>query len=83
MLRDRLKVHLSGMNPEPATEPQVTAAELAEHIKALKAAHTIESTPQRAGKRPCSAEEPVTARLRRRTATSAASDPAIGPESAA
>lgn len=35
-------------------------------IKALKAAHTIEATPERIGKRRGSAEEPVTARIRRR-----------------
>jgi hypothetical protein len=77
-LRDLLKGCLSGANPEP----QLGAAELADRIKALKAAHTIEATPQRAGKRPCSAEEPVTARIRRRAETSAASDPAGESDSA-
>jgi hypothetical protein len=80
-LRDLLKVRLSGTAPEPGTEPQFDAAELADQIKTLKAAHTIEATPQRANKRPCSAEEPVTARIRRRTETSAASDPAIDSDS--
>ena len=50
-------------NQEPTSPP--TVAELAERIKALKAAHTIEATPQRTGKRRVSAEEPVTARIRR------------------
>ena len=36
-------------------------SEVAEKIKALKAAHTVEATPQRTGKRSGSAEEPVTA----------------------
>jgi hypothetical protein len=82
-LRDLLKASLAGMAPEPGTETQLGVAELAERIKALKAAHTIDATPQRAGKRPCSAEEPVTARIRRRTETIPASDPAIEPDSAA
>ena len=49
-------------------EGKATASELAERIKALKAANTIEATPERVGKRCTSAaEEPVTARIRRRT----------------
>lgn len=81
-LRDLLKACLSGTNPEPGAEPQLDFAELAERIKTLNAAHTIEATPGRAGKRPCSAEEPVTARIRRRAETTAASEPAIVPDSA-
>ena len=60
-LRDLLKAGLSDTVPEPTPEPQCGVSEVADRIKALKAAHTIESTPQRADKRPCSAEEPVTA----------------------
>jgi hypothetical protein len=82
-LRDLLKGCLSGANPEPGAEPQLGAAEFADRIKTLKTAHTIEATPQRAGKRPCSAEEPVTARIRRRVERSAASDSAAEPDSAA
>jgi hypothetical protein len=82
-LRNLLKAGLSGAAPEPGSEPQVGISELAERIKALKAAHTIEATPQRTSKRPCSAEEPVTARIRRRAETGTASDPAIQPEPAA
>jgi hypothetical protein len=65
-LRDQLKAGLSGTVAEPGTEPQPDVSELAERIKALKAAHTIEATPGRAGKRHSSAEEPVTTRIRRR-----------------
>jgi hypothetical protein len=64
-LRDQLKTGLSGMTPEPPTEPQPTVSELAQQIKALKATHTIEATPERIGKGRSSAEEPVTARIRR------------------
>jgi hypothetical protein len=54
----------------PGDEGKATASELAERIKARKAANTIEATPERLGKRCTSvAEEPVTARIRRRTET--------------
>ena len=65
-LRDQLKAGLSGVPPEQGADAPPTVAELAERIKALKAAHTIEAAPQRTGKRRSSAEEPVTARIRRR-----------------
>jgi hypothetical protein len=55
-LRDQLKAGLSGATPEPGIEPLFTVSELAEHIKALKAATTIEGTPERTGKRTPSAE---------------------------
>ncbi|MGA8614353.1 MAG: helicase, partial [Xanthobacteraceae bacterium] len=64
-LRDQLKIGLSGAVPEQGGEAP-TVAELAERIKTLKAAHTIEAAPPRTGKRRASAEEPVTARIRRR-----------------
>ncbi len=51
-------------------------------IKALKAAHSIEATPQRVRQKHSSAEEPVTARIRRRTEAIPASDPAIEPDAA-
>ena len=62
-LRDRLKIGLSQTTPEPGTE---TVAELAERIKALIAAHTIDAAPTRTATRRIVAEEPVTARIRRR-----------------
>lgn len=65
-LRDQLKAALSGGGPEPSTEALPSVSELAAQIKTLKAAQTIEATPQRIGKRRGSAEEPVTARIRRR-----------------
>jgi len=66
-LRDRLKAGLSGATPEPGTQPGESVSELAGRIKAVRADHTIEATPQRAGTRHSTAEEPVTARIRRRT----------------
>jgi N12 class adenine-specific DNA methylase len=65
-LRDRLKAKLSAAGHESGEERGPTASELADRIKALKAANTIEATPQRARQKRSSAEEPVTARIRRR-----------------
>jgi hypothetical protein len=65
-LRDQLKAGLSGITPESGTEPGLSISELAENIKALKAAHTIETAPARTARRTTTAEEPVTARIRRR-----------------
>ncbi len=75
-LRDQLKAGLAspkpagkgGLSAQQAEEGSETlpVAELAERIKALKAAHTIEATPERTAARGISAEEPVTARIRRR-----------------
>jgi hypothetical protein len=50
-------------------------SELAERIKALKAANNVEAAPQRVDQRQSSAEEPITARIRRRTKSVPASDP--------
>jgi N12 class adenine-specific DNA methylase len=67
-LRDRLKAGLAGMPPEEGSEP-VPVAELAERIKAVKAGHSVEAAPERAGNRSATtAEEPVTARIRKRAA---------------
>jgi hypothetical protein len=63
-LRDQLKAGLSGLPPEPGSE-SLPPAELAGRIKALKASYTIEAEPQRISSRQVSAEEPVTARIRR------------------
>jgi N12 class adenine-specific DNA methylase len=66
-LRDQLKAGLSQGTPEPGTQP-IPVAELAERIKSLKADHTIDAAPERTASRRIAAEEPVTARIRRRTA---------------
>ena len=82
-LRDQLKASLSGKALEPGSDSQPTTAELAEKIKTLKAAHTIEATPQRVRQKQVSAEEPVTARIRRRIEAVPVSDAAIPPEASA
>ena len=65
-LRDQLKACLSGVNPDPSTQPPLDASQLAERIKALRSTHAVASAPQRVAKPLGSAEEPVTARIRRR-----------------
>jgi len=46
-LRDQLKAGLSATAQVQGDEAGPSVAELAENIKALKAAHSIEATPQR------------------------------------
>ena len=62
-LCDQLKTGLSEAEPK---EDKRTVADLAERIKALRAANTIEATPERTAARRVSAEEPVVARIMRR-----------------
>ena len=76
-LRDQLRAGLSQATPEPGAPP---AAELAERIKALKSAHTIEASPERMAPRRINAEEPVTARIRRRSELAAVTPPPASPE---
>src|SRR5581483_7143508 len=64
-LRDRLKVKLSAAAHQSDEERGPVASDLADRIKALKAANTIEASPQRGRQKRSSAEEPVTARIRR------------------
>jgi hypothetical protein len=66
-LRDQLKCSLSGAHQKEDKEEGPSISELAGRIKAIKAAHTVEATPQRVGQKHSSAEEPITTRIRRRT----------------
>ena len=81
-LRDRLKSGLSQATSDPDAG---TVAELAERIKALRAAHTIEKLHQRRPATLCIvAEEPVTSRIRRRSEPAVtAVERSAEPESAA
>ena len=67
-LRDQLKAGLSGAASQ---EGEPTVSELAEQINALRAAHTVEAPAERSGTRRIAAEEPVTARIRRRAGIAA------------
>jgi hypothetical protein len=75
-LRDQLKAGLSSTAHQQDNEEGPSASDLAEKIKALKAANTIEATPQRVRQKQSTAEEPVTARIRRRHETNPAPDQA-------
>ena len=75
-LRDQVKAGLSGATPEPGSDAGPSASELADKTKALKAAHNIEATPQRDRQKQSTAEEPVTARIRRRAEAHPSTDPA-------
>lgn len=74
-LRDQLKAGLAATAQVKGDEDKPSPAELAERIKSLKAAHTIEATPQRSQQKASSAEEPITARIRRRTQAASTSGP--------
>jgi N12 class adenine-specific DNA methylase len=65
-LRDQLKAGLSATTPVEGGAAKPTVADLADQIKTIKAAHSIEAAPQRVRQKNSSAEEPVTARIRRR-----------------
>jgi hypothetical protein len=65
-LRDQLKAGLSATAYQAQDQEGPRTDELADSIKALKAANTIEAAPQRARQKKIAAEEPVTARIRRR-----------------
>ncbi len=56
---------------------------MAGKIKTLKSAQSIEAAPQRARQKHSTAEEPVTARIRRRAAAIPVSAPAVDPHAAA
>ncbi len=73
-LRDQLKARLSGTGHETGQHDGPSVSELAGRIKALKAANSVEATPQRVRPKQSTAEEPITSRIRRR----AESMPAAG-----
>ena len=77
-LRDQLKAGLSASSQMQADEGKPTVSELAEQIKSLKTSHSTEDAPQRARQKHSSAEEPVTARIRRRTEAILPSNQAMG-----
>ncbi|MGH7171653.1 MAG: DEAD/DEAH box helicase family protein, partial [Gemmataceae bacterium] len=82
-LRDQLKGGLSATGNVSGDEKGPSVSELAEKIKALKATHSIDATPQRARQKHSSAEEPVTARIRRRHEEKPATDPETQTDAAA
>jgi hypothetical protein len=81
-LRDQLKAGLSATAQIQDDDEGPSVSDLADKIKALKAAHSIEPTPQRVRQKHSSAEEPVTARIRRRTEALPASTAGIQSDAA-
>jgi hypothetical protein len=80
--RDQLKAALSGGSSDSDDKSGPNAFGLADKIKALKAANTIEATPWRVREKQSTAEEPVTARIRRQTEAIPAVAQAIGSDTA-
>jgi hypothetical protein len=78
-LRDQLKGGLSGA-PHQEGKEGPSVSELAARVKAIKAAHTVDATPERIRHKHSSAEEPVTTRIRRRTELLPVSDLATEPD---
>lgn len=76
-LRDQLKAGLSTSAHQAEEGEGPSASELAEQIKALKAANTIEATSQRDRHKHSTAEEPITARIRRRQGEHAVANQAV------
>jgi hypothetical protein len=77
-LRDQLKAGLSAGAHESGSDAAPTVSELADKIKALKAANTIEAAPQRVQRKQAAAEEPITARIRKRQEANSESQQMIG-----
>lgn len=65
-LRDQLKAGLSGAGHETGKDEGPSTAHIAAKIKTLKASHNVEAAPQRVRHKQSTAEEPITARIRRR-----------------
>jgi hypothetical protein len=67
-LRDRLKRGLSATAQQAEEGKEPRSSKLAAKIKAVIACHSIEAVPQRERPKQSTAEEPITARIRRRHA---------------
>jgi hypothetical protein len=60
-----------------SNEDGPTVSELADRVKALKAANSIETVPQRVQLKQATAEEPITARIRKWQEANSASDHSV------
>jgi N12 class adenine-specific DNA methylase len=81
-LRDQLRDGLAGTPPPKDGADRPTVAALAERIGAVRGAHVVAATPERAERRATVAEEPVVARIRRRTGRVAPAEVPPDPPSA-
>jgi hypothetical protein len=73
-LRDQLKAGLSATAHDAGEGKGPDVSQLAARIKALKAVNTMEAVPQRVERKQPAAEEPVTARIRRRQEVNTATE---------
>jgi hypothetical protein len=80
-LRDQLKSGLSATAQTQDHEAGPSVSDLAGRIKTLKAAHSVEAAPQRIRQKQSTAEEPVTARIRRRQEADTGAGEAVGHDS--
>ena len=78
--RDQLKAGLSDTPPEPGADPLPSAAELAERIKPLKAAHSIEAAPARPAARTTRRRESRSPPASAVTSTCPLPEPIVEPE---
>jgi N12 class adenine-specific DNA methylase len=78
-LRDQLKACLAGKAAAAPGTAAPTAPDIAQRIKVLKAAQSVDAAPHRTGHKPPAAEESIVTRIRRRN--DAATAPAVLPES--
>jgi hypothetical protein len=75
-LRHQLEAALSSTAPEGADASLPTVGAIVERLKALKAAHTLDATPQRSAPRStATVEEAITTRIRQREHAEAAPQP--------
>ena len=68
-LRDQLKAGLTSRVNEAEAKEGPTVSEIAEKVKTLKAANTVEASAPRGPRKVTTAEEPIAARIRRRQET--------------
>jgi hypothetical protein len=74
-LRDRLRAALSGLASDTEKQDQPNTADLAAEIKTLRGEHGIEAPGERTAARRVTAEEPVSAKIRRRAGIGAEGGP--------
>ena len=77
-LRDQLKAGLSATSQTQEADARPAVPDLVERIKALRSIYAVDKVPQRERLKQTTAEEPVSARIRRRAEAQQASVPATG-----
>ncbi|MCZ2341333.1 MAG: DEAD/DEAH box helicase family protein [Bacteroidales bacterium] len=81
-LRDQLKAKLSASGQNSGEDGGPTTSELAERIKTLRGVNSVDVTSQHSERKPSTAEEPITVRIRRRQEETASIGETTGPDNA-